>query len=148
MNKGLGTINKVLHLKEQKEEEIGTEVRNMLNQVQIKQERLSSLEEAYTETHQAFLSKQMKGTLALQEMGIYQSYLFHLQVEMDSQKAEIARALAALDARRDALLEAHKETRVVEALKGRKEKENAREEMKQERKEMDSISFMLRKDDK
>ena len=148
MNKGLGTIKKVLHLKEQREEEIGTEVRNMLNQIQIKQEQLSSLEEAYTEAHQVFVSKQMKGTLALQEMGIYQSYLFHLQAEMDKRKADIARSLAALDARRDALVEAHKETRVVEALKGRKEKENAKEEMKQERKEMDSISFMLRKGDK
>jgi flagellar FliJ protein len=146
MSKRLATINKVLNLKEQKEEEIGIEVRNMLDQVQIKQQRLSSLEEAYTETQDTFISKQIDGTLALQEMGIYQSYLFHLQVEMDNQKAEIARALVALDARRDALLEAHKETRLVEALRERKQKENAREDMKQERKEMDSLSLSLRKD--
>ena len=146
MSKRLSTIDKVLNLKEQKEEEIGIEVRNMLDQVQIKQQRLSSLEEAYSETQDTFISKQMDGTLALQEMGIYQSYLFHLQIEMDNQKAEIARALVALDARRDALLEAHKETRLVEALKERKQKETAREDMKQERKEMDSLSLSLRKD--
>ena len=146
MRKRLETINKVLNLKEQQEEEIGIEVKNMLDQVHIKQQRLLSLEEAYNETQDTFMSKQMDGTLALQEMGIYQSYLFHLQMEMDNQKAEIARALVALDARRDALMEAHKETRLMEALKERKEKENAREDMRQERKEMDSLFLSQRKD--
>ena len=71
-------------------------------------------------------------------------YLFHLQIEMDKRKSEIARALTALDARHGDLVEAHKETRVVEALKERRARENAKEEMKQERREMDSIFSMLR----
>ncbi|MCL1926692.1 MAG: flagellar export protein FliJ [Syntrophorhabdaceae bacterium] len=144
MNKQLGTINKVLHLKEQLEEEIELEVRRMRDHISMLQTRLSVLEDTYMETQNKFLDKQMAGELALQEMGIYQSYLFHLHVEMEKRKAEIARALIALDARHEALVEAHKETRLVETLKERREKENAKEEMRQERKEMDSISSMLR----
>jgi len=144
MNKRLGTINKVLYLKEQLEEEIELEVRRMRDNISMLQTRLSLLEDTYTETQNEFMDKHMKGTLALQEMGIYQSYLFHLHVEIESRKAEIARALIALDARHEALVEAHKETKLVETLKERREKENAKEEMKQERKEMDSISSMLR----
>ena len=144
MNKQLGTINKVLHLKEQLEEEIELEVRRMRDHISMLQTRLSMLEDTYMETQNKFLDKQMTGELALQEMGIYQSYLFHLHVEMEKRKAEIARALIALDARHEALVEAHKETRLVETLKERREKENAKEEMRQERKEMDSISSMLR----
>ena len=144
MNKPLGTINKVLLLKEQLEEEIELEVRRMRDHISMLQTRLSMLEDTYSETQNKFLDKHMAGTLALQEMSIYQSYLFHLHVEIEKRKAEITRALVNLDVRHEALVEAHKETKVVEALKERREKENAKEEMKQERKEMDSISSMLR----
>ncbi len=138
----LATINKVLHLKERREEEIELEVRALRNDIAVKQMRLSSLEGAYTETLEEFRRKQAGGTLASQEMMIYQGYLFHLQMEMDSRKADIARALASLDARHGALVEAHKETRVVEALKDRRTRENLKEELRKERKEMDSIFTM------
>ena len=144
MSKGLGTINKVLYLKEQLEEEIEIEVRRMRDHISMLETRLSMLEDAYAETQEKFVDKQMSGEMALEEIGIYQGYLFHLHVEMEKRKAEIARALIALDARHEALIEAHKETRLVETFKERRVKENAREEMKQERKEMDSISSMLR----
>ena len=111
-------------------------------QITMQQVRLASLEGAYMETQEAFRRKQMAETLAPQEMGIYQSYLFHLQMEMDTRKAEIARALSALDARHGALVDAHKETRVVEALKDRRTRENVKEELRKERKEMDSIFTM------
>jgi flagellar FliJ protein len=144
MSKQLGTINKVLHLKERREEEIEVEVRQLRDQISMQQMRLASLEGAYIETQEAFRRKQVSGTLAPQEMGIYQSYLFHLQIEMDNRKAEIARALTALDVRHGALVEAHKETRVVEALKDRRVKENTKEEKRLERREMDSLFSMLR----
>ena len=144
MSKQLETINKILHLKEQFKEEIEFEVRRMRDQISMLQTRLSLLEEAYTETQEKYLKKQMAGTLTLQEMGIYQSYLFHLHVETENRKAEIARALVALDERHNALVEAHKEAKLVKTFKERKEKENAKEEMRQERKEMDSIFSMMR----
>jgi flagellar export protein FliJ len=138
----LGTINKVLHLKERREEEIEIEVRGLRDEISVKQMRLDSLEGAYMETLDEFRRKQAGGTLAPQEMVIYQGYLFHLQMEIDARKAEIGRALAALDARHGALVEAHKETRVVEALKDRRTRENVKEELRKERKEMDSIFTM------
>jgi len=94
------------------------------------------------ETLDEYRRKQVGGGLRSQEMGIYQTYLFHLQMEMDTRKAEIARALSALDARHGALVDAHKETRVVEALKDRRTRENVKEELRKERKEMDSIFTM------
>lgn len=138
----LATIDKVLHLKERREEEIKLDIRALRDDIALKQMRLSSLEEAYTGTLEEFRRKQAGGTVASREMMIYQGYLFHLQMEMDARKAEIARALASLDARQGALVEAHKETRVVEALKDRRTRENAKEELRKERKEMDSIFTM------
>jgi flagellar export protein FliJ len=140
----LGTINKVLHLKERREEEIELEVRELRDQIAVKQMRLSSLEGAYMDTLDELRRKQLEGTLSSQEMGIYHGYMFHLQMEIDAKKADIARALSSLDARHGALVEAHKETRVVEALKDRRTRERAREELRQERKEMDSIFSMRR----
>lgn len=138
----LGTINKVLHLKERREEEIEIEVRGLRDDIAVRQMRVASLEGAYMETLEAFRRKQAGGTLAPQEMALYQGYLFHLQVEMDARKTEIVRSLAQLDARQGALVEAHKETRVVEALKDRRTRENVTEELRRERKEMDSIFTM------
>ncbi|MBP2674083.1 MAG: Flagellar FliJ protein [Deltaproteobacteria bacterium] len=140
----LGTINKVLHLKERREEEIEIEVRELRDAISVKEMRLRSLEGAYTETIGEFQRRQVEGTIAPQEMGIYHSYLYHLQLEMDSRKAEIARALSALDARHGALVEAHKETRVVEALKDRRTRENVKEELRKENKQMDSLSSVMR----
>ncbi|MBE0569723.1 MAG: flagellar export protein FliJ [Deltaproteobacteria bacterium] len=140
----LGTINKVLHLKERREEEIELEVRALRDSIAVKGMRLRSLEEAYMETIGELQRKRSRGTIASQELGIYQNYLFHLQVEMDHRKAEIARALSALDTCHGALVEAHKETRVVEALKDRRTRENAKEELRKENKLMDSLSPMAR----
>ncbi len=140
----LGTIDKVLHLKERRREEIELEVRNLRDTVAVQEMRLGSLEGAYMDTIQAFHRKQSDGSLAPQEMGVYYSYLYHLQKEMDARKAEIARSLAALDAKHGALVEAHKETRVVESLKDRRTREHAKEERRQARKEMDSISIASR----
>jgi flagellar export protein FliJ len=140
----LGTINKVLHLKERREEEIEIEVRELRDAISVKEMRLRSLEGAYLETVGEFQRRQVEGTIAPQEMGIYHSYLYHLQLEMDSRKAEIARALSALDARHGALVEAHKETRVVEALKDRRTRENVKEELRKEIKQMDSLSSVMR----
>jgi flagellar export protein FliJ len=140
----LGTINKVLHLKERREEEIELEVRDLRDSIAVKEMRLRSLEGAYMDTIGEFQRKQMQGTIASHEMGIYQNYLFHLQVEMDNRKAEIARALTALDVRHGALVEAHKETRVVEALKDRRSRENAKDDLRKENKLMDSLSSTMR----
>jgi flagellar export protein FliJ len=140
----LGTIGKVLQLKENREEEIECEVRALRNAIGADQARLGILENSYMDTLETFNRKQREGRLAPHEMGIYYSYLFHLSKEMDAKKAEIARALAELDARQGALVEAHMETRVVESLKDRRSREYEKEDARRERKEMDFISSTRR----
>lgn len=140
----LGTIGKVLQLKENREEEIEGEVRALRNAVAAEQARLGILENSYMDSLEMFNRKQLDGRLAPNEMGIYYSYLFHLTKEMEAKKAEIARALSALDARQDALVVAHKETRVVESLKDRRSREYEKEDARRERKEMDFLSSTRR----
>lgn len=140
----LGTIGKVLQLKENREEEIECEVRALRNAVGADQTRLGILENSYMDTLEVFNRKQGEGRLAPHEMGIYYSYIFHLNKEMEAKKAEIARALSELDARQGALVAAHKETRVVESLKDRRSREYEKEDARRERKEMDFISSTRR----
>jgi flagellar export protein FliJ len=140
----LGTIGKVLKLKENKEEEIECEVRALRNAVGADQTHLGILENSYMDTLEMFNRKQREGRLAPHEMGIYYSYFFHLNKEMDAKKAEITRALSELDARQGALVEAHMETRVVESLKDRRSQEYKKEDARRERKEMDFISSTRR----
>jgi flagellar export protein FliJ len=142
----LGTISKILQLKEWKEEEIELEVRRLRDAVTAHESRIGSLESAYLDTLDAFNRKQGDGTLRPHEMGIYYSYFYHLQKEMDAMKADLARILSALDSRQSDLVEAHKETRVVESLKDRRTRERAKEESQRERKEMDFLSSTKRSD--
>jgi flagellar export protein FliJ len=140
----LGTIRKVLQLKERREEEIEVEIRGLLNAVGAHETRLACLEDAYLDTLDDFNRKQHNGSLPPHEMGVYYSYFSHLHKEMEVKKAEIARVLSALDAKQGALVEAHKETRVVESLKNRRSREQVKEETRRERKEMDFISSTKR----
>jgi flagellar export protein FliJ len=140
----LGTIGKVLQLKENLEEEIECEVRALRNAVDVHRSRLGILEKSYIESLDSFNRKQLEGGLAPHEMGIYYSYFFHLTKEMEAKKAEIARSLSDLDARQKALVAAHVETRVVESLKDRRSREFEKEDARKERKEMDFISSTRR----
>lgn len=140
----LGTIGKVLQLKESREEEIECEVRALRNALSADQTRLGILENSYMDTLEMFNRKQREGRLAPHEMGIFYSYFFHLNIEMEGKKADIARALSELDARHGALVAAHIETRVVESLKDRRSREYEREDARRERKEMDFISSTRR----
>jgi flagellar export protein FliJ len=144
--KRLGTISKVLQLKERREEEIEFEVRSLRAAVSAHETWLASLEDAYMDALDMFNRKQRDGSLPPHEMGIYYSYFGHLHKEMEDKKADIARDLAALNARQGALVEAHKETRVVESLKDRRSLEQAKEETRRERKEMDFLSSTKRTD--
>jgi flagellar export protein FliJ len=140
----LGTIGKVLQLRENREEEIEFEVRALRNAVDADRALLVILESSYTESLETFHRKQREGRLAPHEMGIYYSYFFHLSKEMEAKKAGIARALSELDARQGALVAAHVETRVVESLKDRRSREYEKEDARRERKEMDFISSTRR----
>jgi len=136
----LGTIGKVLQLKESREEEIESVVRALRNAIGADQARLAILENSYTDTLEIFKRKEREGKLAPHEMGIFYSYFFHLNVEIEGKKADIARALSELDARQGDLVAAHMETRVVESLKDRRSREYEKEDARRERKEMDFIS--------
>ena len=140
----LQTIGKVLQLKENREEEIGYEVRALRDAVAAEQTRLDILENTYRETLEIFNRKQSEGGLAPAEMGIYYSYFFHLNKGMEAKRTEVARALSELDARQGALAAAHMETRVVESLKDRRSREFEKEDARRERKEMDFISSTRR----
>jgi len=140
----LRTIGKVLQLKENREEEIGCEVRALRNAVGADQARLDILEDTYRDTLEIFNRRQREEGLAPHEMGIYYSYFFHLDKAVEAKKAEIDRALSELDARQGELVAAHMETRVVESLKDRRSREYVKEDAQRERKEMDFISSTRR----
>jgi len=141
-----GTIDKILQLKERKEEEIEHEVFDLRDEVSTHETKLGSLENAYRNTLETFHRKLGDGSLAPYEMGIFYSYFSHLTTEMETNKSRIARALTALEVKQGALVEAHKETRVVESLKERRSREQAKEESRRERKEMDFLSSTKRTD--
>lgn len=144
MRRKVRTIAQVLELKERKREEIAVEVKEIQDRIGLHEAALVSLERNYLMTLSKFDGMQRGSSVAAHSVGLYYGYLHQLLGEMESRKERISRCLVELGERREALVEALKETRVYETLKDRRERECEQEEAVRERKEMDFLAVSRR----
>lgn len=144
MNK-IDTVSKVLRLKEHRKEEIEHEVRNVTDMINLIRKEIDSLEQRFSEATMLFNEKQNKGDVGINELGLFYNYFHQLNDEMTASKKEMAEKLAELDHRREELLEAYKEKKIMEILKGKIEQEDKREKEQSAQKEMDFLFLAKRK---
>lgn len=144
MNK-IGTVSRVLRLKDHRKEEIEQEVRNVTDMINLIRKEIDSLEQRFSEVTTVFNEKQNKGDVGINELGLFYNYFHQLNDEMTAGRKEMAEKLAELDHRREELLEAYKEKKIMEILKGKIEQEDKREKEQSARKEMDFLFLAKRK---
>lgn len=141
MRRDIETIAKVLELKERRREEIAVEVKRIEDRIFFFEAELSELERSYLETFSAFDRMGRGGAVAAHAVGLYYGYMLQLLREIEGKKNMIARCLDELRARRGDLVEALKETRVLETLRERRLQERDREEKERERKETEFFAL-------
>lgn len=138
------TIERILELKERRQEEIALEVRGVQDRIAFHEAELAALERSYAETLSAYDALQRRGPVEARDVALYYGYLLQLLREMDDRRSRLSRCLDELGERREELIAALRETKTFERLKDRHERAAEREETDRERKEMDRLASARR----
>lgn len=138
------TVSKILEIKGFTKEQLEAEVRSARERVRVEQEQGDALEREYRAISDDFLSKQTKSTVPAHELELVHTYLKHVGKQIDQQKRIIEIRTAELDQCMNALVEAHKEKRLLEILQEKIFHVQAKAAVQVEQKEAD-YQFLLKK---
>jgi len=138
------TVSKILEIKGFTKEQLEAEVRKCRQLLKVEQEKADALELEYRTISDDFLSKQTKGTVPAHELELVYTYLKHVGKQIDQQKRIVEIRNAELDQCMNALVEAHKEKRLLEILQEKIVHLHAREAEHVEQKEAD-YQFLIKK---
>ncbi|MBD3246350.1 MAG: flagellar export protein FliJ [Candidatus Omnitrophica bacterium] len=136
-------LQKVLELRQQKEETCERELAE-LKRVLIQEEQfLVDLKEKSHEMRQRLdhLQDGEENALCMEELVRYADYLDHLQNRIVDQIRRVKKTVNDTDQKRDELVEASKEKKVIEKLKGQQLKRFRDSAAETERKRLDEIGM-------
>lgn len=142
------TVSRVLDLKDHKKEEIEHEVKELRGQIKHLEKQLEDLEKKFTDASSEFEEKQKGSGMNVHGLELFYNYFMKLNEEMNLQKKEILRRLSELTVRQEELIEAYKEKKLFELLKGKLIKEDTAEKDKAEQKEHDFLHLAKRQREK
>lgn len=142
------TVSRVLEIKDHKKEEIENEVRELRSRIKQLEGQLEGLEKKFCETSAEFEEKQKGSEMDIHRLELFYNYFMKLNEDMNVQKKEIIRRLSELTVRQEALIEAYKEKKLFELLKGKLIKEDTVGKDKAEQKEQDFLHLAKRQREK
>lgn len=139
------TISKVIELKGLTKEELEAEARRTADVLRQEQERLLALEKEFQKYVSDFSDMQTCQPLAGKDMDLFYSYFMHLNSQIARQKVAVLRRQEELEKNKKAVLEAHKEQRVLEMYHDRILQAKVREAGAREQKEADERFLQRRR---
>ncbi|MBI4620057.1 MAG: flagellar export protein FliJ [Desulfobacterales bacterium] len=137
-------VSKILELKGFTKDQIEVEVRKTRDKLGVEKSRLDSLEGIFKKTVAEFNSMQVNGSSNIREMEFFYNYFSYIGKQIEDQRKIVLRQLSELEAKQEAMLEAHKETRLFEILNDKILHKETREASLGEQKEID-FNFLSRK---
>ncbi len=144
MTKQQKTVAKIIEIKEFNTEQMEAEVKKARARLNAEEKKLSGMEREYLGTSDDFSSRQTAGTLPVQEMDLFYTYLMHLNKQIEHQKCIISSRTAGLEEKQNAMVAAYKEQRLFEILQDKMHQEQVKEFAQKEQKEAD-YQFLTRK---
>jgi flagellar export protein FliJ len=138
------TVAKIIEVKEFNTEQLEAEVKKARARLNTEEENLAGLEREYLHTSDDFSSRQTTGTLPVQEMDLFYTYLKHLTKQICHQKGIVSIRTAELEEKQRAMVAAYQEQRLFEILQGKMYQVQAKDAMRKEQKEAD-YQFLTRK---
>ncbi|NWF97805.1 MAG: flagellar export protein FliJ [Nitrospirae bacterium] len=141
------TLTKVIELKEFKQDQIESELKHTYSVLNMEKEKLENLERMFKKTDSKLNSFRNREPMNVSEITIYYDYLTYLNRKIEEQKNIVFRIAAELEIKKAEMFEVYKERRVVEKLRDKILKEENRNLLQKEQKEIDYdfISKSLRK---
>lgn len=137
-------VSKVLELKGFSKEQLEAEVGKARKNLREEQDRLVGLEQQFCGASEDFSAKQGKTCISVHEHELFTAYFAHLNKQMKNMKEIIAIRRTELERLQAALVEAHKEHRMVELLHDKILLQETKGVAKMEQKEAD-FAFLTRR---
>ena len=119
-------VTKVLEWKGFTREQIEAEVKRYRELLRQEEEKLASLERQYRTADGELSEKQCGGTMSAHELETFCTYLRHLMRQIGQQREVVAESAANAASREQAMLTAFQEEKLVEKLRDRIAKDEAR----------------------
>lgn len=138
-------ISKVLELKGFTKEQLESEARRKKKELDREKRQLDFLENLYRKTEREFSDRQTAGSLAVCELELFSTYLFHIGGQVDRQRAAVLKRRMEVEEKEKALIEAYKEERLFEILHEKIVRAEIKQEILDEQKEAD-YNYLTRRE--
>ncbi len=139
------TVSKIIELKEADTERLEAEARKASERLDREQEKLDSLDRDHRKTSMDLLAKQSQGTLPVNDLDLFTTYLNHLEKQIAVQRSIVNLRAAELEKVQKAMLVVHTEQRLLERLGDKLEREQTKSAGKAAQKESD-FGFLTRRE--
>ncbi|MFN3480474.1 MAG: flagellar export protein FliJ, partial [Thermodesulfovibrionales bacterium] len=137
-------IEKIINLKGFTREQLELEARRRREELRIENERLEDLENLFNETINRFSEKQKTGHLDTKEISLFYDYISHMERRIKEQKKVVHKKRELLLEKEKEVMKAHREKRLLEILHDSLIKEEMKEALTREQKDMD-LDFLMRR---
>ncbi|MBI4688638.1 MAG: flagellar export protein FliJ [Nitrospirae bacterium] len=140
----LKTVSKVIEVKDHKKKEIEFELKKIKDIIDVEQAKLDSIEKSFSDTMVKFSEKHGGTVIKAGDVELAYNYLLTLSENINTQKKIINKKVEEFGDKHNALVEAHKEKKVFEALKKKIIHKEDKEKNRAEQREADFV-FMRRR---
>ncbi len=135
--RNISTISKILKLKDGKKQEIEIEAKKAADRVDEESTKLKSLENDYQNELKKFNDKNSAGALNIDKIISYYDYFARIDGKIKAQKVIHLKRKNEHNVIKEHLINAHKDKKMFEILKGKAVKEHLKEKESSAQKEAD-----------
>lgn len=137
-------IERVINLKSFAKDQLEIELRKKREELKIENEKLEKLENLFNETMNKFSERQNAGPLNTEEIDLFYDYISYMEQQIKKQKRVVHKKRELLLEKEREVMKVHREKRLLEILHDSAVKEEMKEALTKEQKEID-LDFLMRR---
>lgn len=137
-------IERVINLKSFTKKQLELEAKKRKEELRIENEKLGNLENLFNETINRFSERQNSGHLDAKEISLFYDYISYMERRIKAQKKVVHKKRELLLEMEREVMKAHREKRLLEILHDSAIKEEMKEALTKEQKDMD-LDFLMRR---
>lgn len=137
-------ISRILELKQFTKDICEAELKKSMESLQAEKDKLNFIEKKLQKTFADYKKIHQDGLINIYELEMYYDYLLQMNKQSEKQKDVISKEAIDVEKKKDKVISAHREKKMVEIIHNKIVKEDIKESDKKEQKESD-LNFLYRK---
>ncbi len=137
-------ISRILELKQFTKDICEAELKKSMESLQAEKDKLNFIEKKLQKTFADYKKIHQDGLINIYELEMYYDYLLQMNKQSEKQKDVISKKAIDVEKKKDKVISAHREKKMVEIIHNKIVKEDIKESDKKEQKESD-LNFLYRK---